>query len=717
MAIFSDQSLQIIIKAKDEASKVFTDLERKVRKSGEKMKSAGKAMSVGLTAPLVALGTASVVAAGNFEKSLGDLSTLVGAGTESMTTFEKGIKEVMKTVPKSGDELGAAAYQIVSAGITKASDALNVLEQAGKLATAGLGNTTDAADLMTSAINAFGISASKSNEVADTIFKTVKNGKTTVAELAQSFGQVAPIAAEMGVSFNELQAATAALTTTGQKTSVAQMNIKAAISSLLKPTKQASELFDKLGVKSMKELIKQSGGMVGAFKKLREAAAGNESMLAMAVGSVEGLGAVLSLTGNQADAFASTMKDITTGANAMDAAVKAQNKQFKQQWQLMKNKLNVAMIELGTAIMPTLKIVMAKVASAAEKLANWFSKLSPGMKKAVVIGMALVAALGPMLFILGQIVLAAPAIAGAFTIMFGPIGAIIAIIGGLIFIGYKLVKNWDTIKWAAGVAWDFVLKKVTDVLDSIKAGFGVFMGVLKGFWDGFVSIIKMGAALIVGIIATLLDWIFPNWEDNLQKMAVAWSDAWGAFSEKVSEVMQTIKEAVGIAFDVVKNIVGVGLSAVKKVWTTIWSAITKYFAGIWKPVKEIFAGVIGFILDKIQKAIDMYNKLKAMLNKPIQAVSSIGGAVGNFFSNAMSRGNSILGFEHGGRVPGAKGTPVPIMAHGQEQVIPANKSKGESSFNVVINNPQFRNEDDEIRMRRMLDTYFRPLLINHKIST
>ena len=718
MAFFdSDQSLQIVIKAKDEASKVFSQLEGKIKRSGQNMKSAGKAMSLGLTAPIVALGTASVLAAGQFEKSLGNLSTLVGAGTESMATFEKGLKEVMKTVPKSGDELGAAAYQIVSAGISDASEALTVLEQAGRLAVAGLGETSEAADLMTSAINAFGLEASKSNEIADIIFKTVKNGKTTVAELAQSFGMVAPVAAEMGVSFEELQASTAALTLSGLKTSVAQQQIRAAMASLLKPTKEATELFDILGVKSFKQLIEQSGGMVGAFNKLREAAEDDITVLGKAAGSVEGLGAILALTGSQAEAFNTTMADITEGANAIDAAFEAQKETFNAVWQEMKNNLNVTMIELGTAIMPVVKDLMEKIATGAGKLADWFGKLSPKAQKFVVIGLAIVAALGPLLFILGQMILIAPAVGAAVTLMFGPVGLIILAIAGLIAIGIMLVKNWDNIKWAAGIAWDFIVEKVTGVLDFMKSAFDVFIGVLKGFWDLHVNILKVAIALIVGIVATLLDWLFPNWVENLQNMANAWREGWDSFSNKVSEIMQAIVGIVSNAFGKLLGFVEPVITNIKKIWLIAWSAMADFFVGLWQPVKDAFSAVIDFIVDKIQKAIDMYNRLKALLDKPIQAISGIGRSVGGFFSGALQRGKSILGFEHGGIVPGPRGQTVPIMAHGQEQIIPANQARGgEASFTVVINNPQFRNEDDETRLKRMLDVYFRPLLVNHKIS-
>ncbi len=392
-------------------SQDMNDAQRKVEATSKALITTGRAMTMGITLPLVAAGTASVLAAANFEKSLGDLSTLVNGNAESMAVYEQGIKDVLAVVPKSADELGAAAYQIVSAGISDASQAMDVLEQSGKLATAGLGDTEQAVDLMTSAINAFGLDADDSGQIADVLFKTVKAGKTTVGQLATAFGQVAPIAAEMGVSFEELQAATAALTTSGLKTSVAQSQLKAAMSSLMKPTAEAQQLLDKLGAKTFKELIETSGGLVGAFVALTEASAGNETQLAKAAGSVEGLGAILSLTGNQAEAFESTLDSMRNGSDELTAAFESQRQTFLASWQLIKNKLNVAMIKFGTVIMPLVKSVLEGVATAVEKVANGFDKLSPGIQKAVIVLIALLAITGPLLWMTGLLMKATTALA------------------------------------------------------------------------------------------------------------------------------------------------------------------------------------------------------------------------------------------------------------------------------------------------------------------
>ena len=358
--------VQIVIEAKDRASAKLKGVGRAA--SGLKSSIGGLLPILGVAGLAFAF-TSVIKSAAAFEQQLADISTLLsGDSTKAIEGFKKGIQELSKVTPKDPKELGAAAYQIVSAGITDTADALAVLKESTKLAISGLGTTEEATNLLTSALNAFGIDSKFSQRTAAILFNTVKQGKTTVRELAQAFGMVAPIAAEMGVSLTELQAATAALTLTGLKTSVAQTQLRAAMASLLKPTSEAKELFDSLGVVSFKELIKRSGGLVNAFGELKEATQGNEEALAKAAGSVEGLNAILSLTGAQAEAFATTMDSMTSATLSYEEAVVKQNATARAQFQILKNQLNVELERLALKILPTLTNVMIGLPTAIETL-------------------------------------------------------------------------------------------------------------------------------------------------------------------------------------------------------------------------------------------------------------------------------------------------------------------------------------------------------------
>ena len=141
----------------------------------------------------------------------------------------------------------------------------------------------------------------------------------------------------------------------------------------------------------------------------------------------------------------------------------------------------------------------------------------------------------------------------------------------------------------------------------------------------------------------------------------------------------------------------------------------------WNFLNKNFFIPLGQALMGTRSLVDMltggFRELIAIIG---EALAAVGRFTSGKLGGALGAVGGIFGkiFEHGGRVPGARGQPVPIIAHGQEQIIPANQARsgGGAGINVTINNPIFTREEDEARMKQVLDNYFRPLLINHKLT-
>lgn len=77
-------------------------------------------------------------------------------------------------------------------------------------------------------------------------------------------------------------------------------------------------------------------------------------------------------------------------------------------------------------------------------------------------------------------------------------------------------------------------------------------------------------------------------------------------------------------------------------------------------------------------------------------------------------------WEHGGIVDAPVGTPVPIIAHGQERIIPASQahSQGGGSLYVVnINNPSVRSQDDIRQFKKQVEDSLRDVIRNRKLQT
>jgi TP901 family phage tail tape measure protein len=302
---------------------------------------------------LVSFGREAVNAAAAFDKSMSNVATLVDTNVESMDSMGASVRDLAKKTPVELGQLSSALYDVRSAGVS-AEDAMAVLESSAQLGVAGLATTAEAANIMTSAVNAFAAEGLSAEQISDILFKTVKAGKTTLAELTAQFGGVAPAAAAAGVSLADLQASTAAITTLGTPAAAAQTQLKQALTEMQKPGKELSNIFKQLGAKDGIDLIKTSGGLGNAFKLIKEEAEASGMTVAQVTGSVETASAILALGGTVNESYTATLTDMTTGSNAVNAAFEKQAQTADAQFQLMQNAFEDVKITIGNALMPAL---------------------------------------------------------------------------------------------------------------------------------------------------------------------------------------------------------------------------------------------------------------------------------------------------------------------------------------------------------------------------
>ncbi|MCK5268561.1 MAG: phage tail tape measure protein [Spirochaetes bacterium] len=350
MALFGDQSLQIVINAKDNASKVFKKFEKNNKETIKNLKKLGVAGS----AAVATIGVASVKMAADFDKSMSNVSTLIDTNVESMDDMKEAVLDLSKRTPVALGDLSSALYDVRSAGIS-AGSAMEVLENSAKLGVAGLGTTKEAANLLTTAINAFGLQGRDSAEVADVLFKTVKAGKTDIANLSQAFGKMAGNAKAAGVEFEDVQAATAALTALTGKTSEAQ---NALAQAFLELTVQGGKLDKGLqeNGSSLDELNEMIGeqGLVGGMKMMQEELGLTETEFKNLFSSAEAGTSIYQLLTDAYDGNMEALYNMKNGANEMDEATRKQNAAASAQYQILKNQLNVELIKLGSKILPVL---------------------------------------------------------------------------------------------------------------------------------------------------------------------------------------------------------------------------------------------------------------------------------------------------------------------------------------------------------------------------
>jgi len=322
-------------------------------KKGALIGAAG--IAVGITAigaAAIKVGIEAATAFASFEKSLSQIEGLVGVAHDEVVQFGEDIKNLAVGVGRGPQELAEGLFFITSAGL-EGAEAMDALEVSAKAAAAGLGETVTIADVVTSAMNAYGDQIDGASEATDVLVATVREGKAAAPELAGSLGSVIPIASAMGVSFDQVGAAIAAMTRTGLNAAEAGTALRSILNSLLAPTTDAKLALEGMGLSAMglRRQIKDEG-LFSTLETLNTAFEGQDEAITRVFGNVRALTGVMSLMGSNAEATEAIFDSLATSTGALDTAfgVAAETGAFA--FEQAKVRIEVALLEVGQDILP-----------------------------------------------------------------------------------------------------------------------------------------------------------------------------------------------------------------------------------------------------------------------------------------------------------------------------------------------------------------------------
>ena len=272
-------------------------------------------------AAVAGVAVASVREAVQFETTFSRIQGLVGLTTDEIEVMEEAARRLGPQFGKSGNEAADALFFITSAGL-RGQSAIDVLEASLKGAAIGLGDVGSIANAATAAMNTYGESNLSGSDAVEALAEAVRLGQFAPEELAGALGRVIPVAAELGVSFEETTGLVAALTKGGLSASEAVTGIAGVMQAVLKPTSEAATILEKYGTSAdgVKDSIEQNG-LFDTLTNLRETMGGNSEDFLRLIGSQEGLKAALALTGENTDAYAEIVRLATDDINIMDEAM------------------------------------------------------------------------------------------------------------------------------------------------------------------------------------------------------------------------------------------------------------------------------------------------------------------------------------------------------------------------------------------------------------
>ena len=631
------------------------------------MMTVGKSLTKFITVPLAAGVLAAAKFGKDFEKEMSKVVGLVGVSQKQVNAWKGDILSMSPEVAKPPKELAEAMFFVTSAGL-RGADALDVLKKSAKASAAGLGETKTIADLVTSAVNAYGIENLSAGQATDILVAAVREGKAEAAELAATMGAVLPLASELGVTFDQVAATQAAMTKTGTNAAEAATQLKSIMAGLIKPTKQAEEQLQAMGTSSseMRKKIKEEG-LLQALMDLREMTNkyGEEAM-ARVFPNIRALMGVLDLMGNNLESNKKTFDAVKNSTGSLDKAFKAASETLDFKWNAALSGLQANLIKFFDVIKSIAVPVLEGLVKVFDFVGNAFAALSPFQQKLIAGFVGMAALIGPIIVgvattigILGGIIGGVSTVIGAFAAIIStvtvPILAVIGVVGGLVTAFVGLILSSEKVRGAIFEKFNGIISKLREAAkfiqensDSIK---GALMGLIKGIATGnfgdFINNMKnlVPSDTMAKIHQAVISFVeFRDKMIEIRDKIISFKDGFmNAFNSIKNVVTTVIGGIIGAVSGFVSVIAGgfanvkktiansfkdFNVSAIKKAFENIKAVIGpvitifKFLGTVIGAVLAVIIGVVVGLFNGIVKAID--NVIAAIMN----VVAFIGGALG-----------------------------------------------------------------------------------------
>ena len=511
------------------------------------------------------------------------IKSLGGAARENALVFREMSLEMAKEVPIGAEALQTATYDALSAGINATKeDITSFMSAAAKLAVGSGESVGNTVNLLSSLVNAYGESATKTGEYSDVLFTTVNLGKTTIQELSSSMSEVIPTAAAYGFNLKNVGASLALMTANGIPTAQATTKLNQLMIEMQKPGAELSKILNNAGISAASLGAKvKSGDVIGALKDM-DGAFKQAGLSATQAFSSNEAGAAFNVLTKDFDKLQGTMDSFQNAAGSTEAAYKDMSQSVANQTAQMTARMDAAFIgaidslgPVGTGLV-TVSQQLGKMEPLISSITGLGSLLPVDMMKKFAVS---ILGLIPGFTAAGATGTATgAAVSTAWLTVVAPIAAVVAALAGLYLFFTKTEKG-------------------VEIAKRIGASFEKMWQAAKPAFEGMVNYGEALLNTLVSIGEALYEWIITPFELGIEVITAiidAISDMVGAGEESTS-----IFEQIGKSYNVAaKAMTSLG---------DVFRNLTKY-------IKETKATIVAFIQNAPEVFGVLFDYAKYYLN-------------------------------------------------------------------------------------------------------
>lgn len=614
----------------------------KLQKIGGGIKSAGDALTKTFTAPIVAAGTVVTGFAITFEDAMAKVSTIADTTEVPIDTLKQQIIDLSNETGIGADQIADAVYNAISAGQSTA-DAVNFVANATALARAGFTDTAAATDILTTALNAYGMEAEEVTRVSDVLITTQNLGKTTVNELASYMGKVIPTAKAQGVSIENLASMYAVMTANGINTANTTTYLSSMLNELGKTGSKAFVAFaegtsdiEEGGI-SMAEAMERGWSLTDVLGVLETQAEKSGTSVSNLFGSAEAGKAATVLIDN-AQQLNTVFGEMTESAGATDEAYgKLETTSFEAQKAL--NELKNTGMEFGNTILEFLSPAIKNIGEAVHDFSTWVKGLDDDQKKAILTAAGAIAVVGPIVSTIGSIIIGigqlsagigaliplftagGAAAGGTAAVLAGPV---VLAVGAVVAAGVMLITHWEEVKEMCGALADLAKAKWNELKSNTKLA---FENVKKSVGDN-ISSAKDTVVSKAGELKTNAE---TTWNNLKSATSTTWENIRTDISNKISDAQTSANTTIETL-----------RSGAETAWSTLQSATST----AWDAIKE---KIVGNSKDADTDGSSAFEHLQESIGTSFEAISKAVedkiGAARKFFEDGIKAMKDALNFE------------------------------------------------------------------------
>lgn len=608
-------------------TKGLQNAQKSIQKVSATFTKAGTKLTASITAPLIALGTASVKVSAQFEQSMANAASVAGATGDEFERMKQIARDMGSKTVFSASEAADALYYMASAGY-KVDQMADSIQATLNLASATQSDLAFTTDTVISTLNQFGLEANQAERVTNVFAAAIGNSMANMDKLSNSMGYVGPVANSLGYSIEETTGALAVLYNAGYDGSTAGTALRQSLVALMNPSTAALGVFEELGL-TYDEVNPATNDLATVIDRL--GAAGMDTAQAMKVFGARAGPGMLALLSAGGDAVRDMTASIT-GTNKANEMAEVQLDTLSGQWKILKSQLEEVAIQFGDVLIPIIRQFLAKYIT---PLIGKISGLTHGTKKTIVTIGLLAAAIGPLLLVIGKVIGGVGSLIKIIPMLFSKAGLIIAaisaVVGALVYLWKNnedfrdaVIKIWGKVKTAilkvVNKLKEWWEKNGQKVLNAVKTALKAMWSVVKTVFNKIYKIAQKVWPIIKGIVLDVVQAIYNFWNTYGSKIVAT-----------VKKVCTTLWTAFKAAFE------------------NIWAALQRFFAKIqplWEKIKGLFASLWNTICDLYETLKPIFELIGGLVMTLWGVVSSVVAgvidALGPFLEVIISVAQAIM---------------------------------------------------------------------------